>query len=179
MKKIIQSVFSFSLVVLISACGSQPAAESHDDHAHTPTEGQEANASTAVIKNDKLNAVYQHYVHLTQALTDGNHAEAQVAAAAIELGAQEVAGGAQLAGSAAAISKAGDLDAARQEFSVLSNELITLIKKEGLSAGELYVDYCPMALNDKGAFWISSHKEIKNPYFGASMLTCGEIKETI
>jgi len=61
----------------------------------------------------------------------------------------------------------------------LSNELIALIKKEGMKSGELYVDFCPMALNDAGANWISNHKEISNPYFGKKMLDCGEVKETI
>jgi Cu(I)/Ag(I) efflux system membrane fusion protein len=34
-----------------------------------------------------------------------------------------------------------------------------------------------MAFKDKGAFWLSGEKEIKNPYFGEAMLTCGEVKE--
>ena len=57
--------------------------------------------------------------------------------------------------------------------------MITLLKKDGLSNGEVYVQYCPMAFNDKGASWISSSKEIRNPYFGDKMMNCGEVKETI
>ena len=44
---------------------------------------------------------------------------------------------------------------------------------------KVYVEFCPMADGDKGAYWASSEKEIRNPYYGASMLTCGEIKSTI
>jgi len=36
-----------------------------------------------------------------------------------------------------------------------------------------------MALNDKGGYWLSNEKAIKNPYYGESMMACGEIKETI
>jgi len=36
-----------------------------------------------------------------------------------------------------------------------------------------------MAMNDKGASWLSASKQIKNPYFGEKMMTCGEVKETI
>ncbi len=43
----------------------------------------------------------------------------------------------------------------------------------------LYLQHCPMAFNNKGADWLSLSKEIKNPYFGASMLTCGKTKKTI
>jgi Cu(I)/Ag(I) efflux system membrane fusion protein len=39
-----------------------------------------------------------------------------------------------------------------------------------------YVQHCPMANDNKGADWLSKDKEINNPYFGSSMLTCGEIK---
>jgi Cu(I)/Ag(I) efflux system membrane fusion protein len=35
-----------------------------------------------------------------------------------------------------------------------------------------------MALNDKGAYWLSEFEEIRNPYFGDAMLTCGEVVET-
>jgi Cu(I)/Ag(I) efflux system membrane fusion protein len=35
-----------------------------------------------------------------------------------------------------------------------------------------------MAFNNKGAYWLSETKEITNPYFGASMLACGEVKQT-
>ena len=43
----------------------------------------------------------------------------------------------------------------------------------------VYYQFCPMAFNEKGAFWLSTTKEISNPYFGDQMLTCGEIKETL
>jgi hypothetical protein len=43
----------------------------------------------------------------------------------------------------------------------------------------VYYDYCPMAKNDQGANWLSDVKEIKNPYFGAKMLSCGEVQEMI
>ena len=72
-----------------------------------------------------------------------------------------------------------DIEAQRAAYSGMSKDMIELIKKEGLSGGELYVAFCPMAFNDKGAAWISTSKEIRNPYFGEKMLTCGEVKETI
>ena len=31
----------------------------------------------------------------------------------------------------------------------------------------------------KGGVWISQSKEIKNPFYGKEMLTCGEVKEII
>jgi Cu(I)/Ag(I) efflux system membrane fusion protein len=32
-----------------------------------------------------------------------------------------------------------------------------------------------MAAGNKGADWLQKQKEIRNPYFGKSMLTCGTL----
>jgi Cu(I)/Ag(I) efflux system membrane fusion protein len=36
-----------------------------------------------------------------------------------------------------------------------------------------------MAFDDKGADWLQLDEDILNPYFGASMLKCGEVKKVI
>ncbi len=38
---------------------------------------------------------------------------------------------------------------------------------------------CPMAFDNKGADWLQMDEDIRNPYFGASMLKCGEVVEVI
>jgi Cu(I)/Ag(I) efflux system membrane fusion protein len=43
----------------------------------------------------------------------------------------------------------------------------------------IYIQNCPMADSNKGADWLSLDKEIQNPYFGESMLSCGENTKTI
>ena len=40
----------------------------------------------------------------------------------------------------------------------------------------LYHDHCPMAQDNKGAMWLSETKEIRNPYFGDKMMTCGSVE---
>ena len=72
---------------------------------------------------------------------------------------------------------AGKLDHQREHFVLLSKDINDLIKMFG-SNKKLYQDYCPMADEGKGAIWISEIKEIKNPYQGAKMLTCGSVKKT-
>jgi hypothetical protein len=57
--------------------------------------------------------------------------------------------------------------------------MATLVKGGQLSAGALYLEYCPMANGNEGAYWLSNEKQIKNPYFGDKMLKCGSVKETI
>lgn len=172
------------LTVLTVACGENKQASpssGHADHQDSANSATTPQASTGAIqlKDDKLSAVYQHYTHLTTALVKEDAAEARIAANAIEAGAKQVDGGNALAASASKISASSDIEQQRSAFSKLSDEMISLVKKSGVTSGEVYVDYCPMAMNDKGAFWLSNNKEIRNPYFGDKMLTCGEVKETI
>lgn len=42
-----------------------------------------------------------------------------------------------------------------------------------------YEQYCPMADDNNGAYWLSESNKVLNPYFGSSMLNCGEIKNEI
>jgi Cu(I)/Ag(I) efflux system membrane fusion protein len=44
---------------------------------------------------------------------------------------------------------------------------------------KLFVQHCPMADNDRGADWLSLSREIRNPYYGEAMLTCGEVSKEI
>ena len=184
MQHVLKTAIPFAATLILSACGnnSNPenkagAAHSHDHAAMEQV--QTATTANPVLKNDKLNAVYQHYIHLTTALTNGDVAEAKIAANAIEAGSKSINGASGIASSAEKIMAAPDMAAQRTSYSGMSKDIAELIKKEGLSGGELYVAFCPMALNDKGATWISGSKAIRNPYFGEKMLTCGEVKETI
>ena len=74
--------------------------------------------------------------------------------------------------------KAGDIKQQRKHFDKLSKGIYELIKTS--AAGErIYVDYCPMFNDKKGAIWLSETVEIKNPYFGSAMVTCGKTTETL
>lgn len=71
-----------------------------------------------------------------------------------------------------------DLEGLRSEFALFSDQMSTLVGTFELGASKVYVDYCPMARNDQGAYWLSEFENIENPYFGSAMLTCGLVKRT-
>jgi membrane fusion protein, copper/silver efflux system len=71
-----------------------------------------------------------------------------------------------------------DLEKRRADFEILSDALIALIDRYGISGTTLYKQYCPMAFDDKGSYWISTERQIRNPYFGSMMLSCGEVRGT-
>jgi Cu(I)/Ag(I) efflux system membrane fusion protein len=77
------------------------------------------------------------------------------------------------------IAKSTSLDKQRENFGPLSDQLFEIVKSIKVSDSQIYHAYCPMANNDNGGYWISEKKEIANPYFGSSMLKCGEVKHTL
>lgn len=76
------------------------------------------------------------------------------------------------------ITQTSDVEEQRKYFETLSDNLIEAVEYFGVVENTIYRQYCPMAFKDQGAYWLSSEKEIRNPYFGDMMLTCGEVKET-
>lgn len=73
---------------------------------------------------------------------------------------------------------AGNIGHQREHFDMLSKDIYDLVKAFGTTQ-LLYKDFCPMYNDKKGAIWLSETKEIKNPYYGKAMLTCGSVKEEI
>lgn len=78
-----------------------------------------------------------------------------------------------------AIESAKDIEVQREAFSDLSDNLYKSIKAYGLGGATAYYEFCPMAFDNEGGFWLSDAEEIRNPYFGDKMLTCGSVKETL
>ena len=71
------------------------------------------------------------------------------------------------------------LEEIRKTFQQVSNTIIGLETSFNPNDEALYVLHCPMANNNKGADWLSTSKEVKNPYYGQSMLTCGEVTKEL
>jgi len=136
-----------------------------------------AQAPSFTDKN--IGDAYKEYVKVKDALVASKSAEAKTAAASLQKKLAAVSNGKTAAVEATKVSSAASIDAQRLAFSALSNEMAKLVKGAKLSSGTLYIDYCPMANDNAGAFWLSNDKAIKNPYFGDKMLTCGGVKETL
>jgi hypothetical protein len=80
----------------------------------------------------------------------------------------------KLTADAKSISSTTDLKKQRETFKSLSKSTYDLIKVSNPDQ-PIYKQYCPMADAD----WLSKEKAVKNPYYGSSMLTCGNVVETI
>lgn len=71
-----------------------------------------------------------------------------------------------------------DTEHQREHFMALSKNIYELMKVIK-APGTVYYQYCPMANDGKGANWLSKESAVKNPYYGAKMLSCGKTVETI
>ena len=75
----------------------------------------------------------------------------------------------------AALKKTTDIKTLRSEFKPLSEEIGVLAKSFGFGeAGPIYELHCPMAFQNKGAVWYQTNEQVRNPYFGLSMLKCAD-----
>ena len=71
-----------------------------------------------------------------------------------------------------------DIEELRTDFSNLSDVLSKAVEKYGWNTANentIYLEFCPMANQDKGGYWLSFDDQIRNPYFGEQMLMCGEV----
>ncbi len=74
-----------------------------------------------------------------------------------------------------ALPERADLRSARRDFEPLSTALADLMRTQPLVAREnLHVFQCPMAPVLGTGRWLSRTATIRNPFFGSTMLECGE-----
>ncbi|EEI92482.1 hypothetical protein HMPREF0765_2097 [Sphingobacterium spiritivorum ATCC 33300] len=163
--------------LLLMGCNS--ATKPSDTSITQQEKTTEVKQNVVGIKDDALNTVYQQYLLLSDALINSDMAAAKEAGLALELAAKALDNRGQLVKLASTITAVSDIEKQRAVFSDLSNEMMSRIKTVGLKEGEVYLDYCPMALDDQGAVWLSNEKSIRNPYYGEKMMECGEVKETL
>ena len=71
---------------------------------------------------------------------------------------------------------ASDIAHQREHMAVLSKDMSDLVTAFG-SETKMYQAHCPMYNEGKGAVWLSAGRDIRNPYYGEEMLSCGSIKK--
>ena len=140
----------------------------------------------------QLKQVYDNYINLKDALVEDNSEQATSDAKKIissfhKINMELLTGEAHkqwmtleghIQSSASSISKSPKIKTQRDYFKQLSTHLIKAVQLFGVNE-KVYVEFCPMADDNNGAYWLSKEEQILNPYFGDAMLKCGEVKQTI
>ncbi|WP_044150569.1 DUF3347 domain-containing protein [Phaeodactylibacter xiamenensis] len=167
-----------ALVFLFTACNGET---NTNVERNSPVEVKSEKENTpdsfdASFADGITEAIFQDYLHLRTAFVHADMDEAK--AVARELIERLTAEESQALSAAKEIADAQDIEKQRAAFYQLS-EALAPIFEEGLTGGTIYEQYCPMAFDNQGASWFSDSKEIRNPYFGDKMLTCGKVKRNI
>ncbi|NJW53157.1 DUF3347 domain-containing protein [Salinimicrobium oceani] len=130
------------------------------------------------FRDENKGAAYQHYMHIKTALVNTNAEEAQNGGKMMVEALAKVEDNTQALEAAKTIANSAEINEQRTAFQELSAAMEVMLK-ESLRSGEVYKQFCPMAFDGKGAFWLSASKEVRNPYYGDKMLKCGRVEATI
>lgn len=116
----------------------------------------------------------EHYLAIKDALVATDPDKASEAAGKF----LEINENPELRASLNSILNTEEVSEQRQAFETLSIKMYDALKASGTST-TLYKQFCPMAFNNKGAFWLAAEEEVNNPYFGDRMLHCGFVEDVI
>lgn len=161
------------IAVLLIACNS----ENNESDSSQKTE----NSDSQNDNKEEVRKILSDYLAIKNALTETDGAAASSEAKKLlshlnEIKTEEVE---KIRTDAEHISATENTDDQRAAFNTLSQNVYTLVKATEANASTLYKQYCPMAFDNEGAYWLSSKKEIANPYFGDKMLRCGKVEEEL
>jgi hypothetical protein len=203
MKKVksifVSMFFAATAFVLLANCSGEKRADDKDSESVAKAEDSTAEQSTKpqfeVDANfqQQLGAVFTAYVKLKDAfvLSDASKVKTeakQTKDALAQVDMKLISGAAHndwmnflapLQSSLTEIETSSDIEVQRKSFSALSDNLYKSVKAFGLGGQEAFYEYCPMAFNNEGGYWLSDQDQIRNPYFGNKMLTCGEVVEKL
>ncbi|WP_318345309.1 efflux RND transporter periplasmic adaptor subunit [Flagellimonas baculiformis] len=143
---------------------------------------------SSVVKTD-FKGILEYYLKLKDALVSSHQEKAQQFAkkgaeesekvAGMQMGPNEKTYFSKLTNQFLALSKESSLAGQREKFVLLSEQMIEIGNQMQGVGQTIYVQKCPMANKNEGANWLSLEKEIRNPYYGEAMLTCGSIVHVI
>lgn len=176
---------------LLTACGGEDKKSADEPKKDEPLT-QSKNSDTF---NQSFTNLLNNYYTLKDAFVSSNAETATATAKALSISADSVSlkelkadksivdmaeGYLKLVSSnAKALADEKDLEAKRKAFQSISDNMYDLVRTVQFDRQVVYHQFCPMAFNDAGAYWLSQSSDIKNPYFGKKMLTCGEVKDSI
>lgn len=156
------------------------AVQASGNHAGKgPEQSGRGEEAEPVFKRKEFALAFAHYQELKEALVSSSAEKAKEQAAALQLALKGMKNAKAAAEYAGRIAGAATSDEQRDQFFFLNNNFIELAEEEELLSGQLYVQFCPMANQGQGAYWLSPEEEIRNPYLPENMLSCGEVKSVI
>ena len=165
-------------ILTLTSCGDEKKKQAIETDATTAVEAEKDNAmdlTDATFSNEMAGNVYQNYLMLRTALVNSDASDVQKAAGNLV---SDLAEDEAMRTIAQQLTETDDLEQQRQLFSNFTAKVEPLFK-DNITEGAIYKQFCPMAFNGDGGYWLSNVEQIRNPYYGDKMLKCGKVTETI
>ena len=166
-------VYWLALIISLAACSGTST---------ETTVGSELDSERTEMaeetQEETIESVINAYISIKNALVKSNAESAQAGAVKL-LSVVDATNMPEVQQKTKEMAAVKGLDSLRSRFDSLSVALYDQVKAHPDSSQTLYKMYCPMAFNNRGAFWLSNEQKIENPYFGDEMLTCGRVEEEI
>lgn len=160
-------------IILLAACNR--SGQRNNEGVDTT----DLSAEGIVLENDTLSEAFAAYIAVKDALVASDSKLAGEASNNLSEHLKRIHGCENTAVLAQELANTNDLGLQRSAFAHISTDLIAMYQHTSLNAGKIYVIHCPMYQNRTGADWLSTSSEVKNPYFGEEMLTCGSVTQEI
>lgn len=172
---------SFSFILACKDKVKEESTEQMELHEEMGYEPASISGSEVSFEDQEVSEIVKAYIALKDALveTDGEKAKEAAQQLLLILPNNSSEAIAFLKNEAQKVSETNDTEAQRSSFDLISESILVLVKNSMITEGKLFKQYCPMAKNNEGAFWLSTSIEIRNPYFGDKMLNCGSVEEEI
>lgn len=163
------------LILALTSCTSSKQPKTSEE----PQAEKVVKTEGVKLESAKVQAIYESYIALKNSLVASKYQDAKIAANQLSIFLGDYQGCENTALIAKKIAQSKDLKEQRKDFTYLSSDVIAMFLHTPVKQGMIYVDHCPMANHGEGGDWLSSEKKIENPYYGAEMLECGEITNTL
>ncbi len=133
--------------------------------------------SEVVFSEKKVQEIYEAYLNVKAGLVNSNNDAVRSGSKKLEGILDDSEDDKQLKATSKLISLTKDIKKQRDFFVTMTNEVLKRASKSKITSGKVFKQYCPMAFDGTGGYWLSDSEEIRNPYFGKEMLICGSVKE--
>ncbi|MFZ9982485.1 MAG: DUF3347 domain-containing protein [Cyclobacteriaceae bacterium] len=191
-------ILLLSLLVFPESC-SAPSKEKPAEEVHMtgsdeePAPPSEPRYQTEEVFRVRITDIFNVYVELKDAMVKGDldsvkSSGLKMSEMLANTDPQQLRGAAQLdwkmyseglVDYLTRMKAAPDIASSRNLLQGLTENMYNTIKAFGLNGVAAYYAYCPMAFNNRGGYWLSDEKKIRNPYFGDAMLECGDVREQL
>ena len=158
------------LVFGLFACGESTATTEQEQASETE--------SSTSAENPETGAIIDAYLGVKDAFVASDADLTKEKAQTLAEAASGLSGN-SITSIAGEIQATNGIDEQRVHFENLTAAVLALVEAQGNGGKNLYYQFCPMAFDNKGAYWISDEKEIRNPYFGDMMLNCGMVEKEL